>query len=83
MDSLTYSYWSTGSIAYDIADVGNPVLFAALRSEKFKPREFNGVNLPSANIGAHVVNEETWRFIDDVFLTLNLKWRVLPSDDME
>ena len=69
---------------YCLTAISNPVLFAMARADTFKPREFDGDSLPTANIGALRLNDDTWKGIDDLFLALNLKWRQLPGDkDME
>ena len=60
--------------------IANSVLFAVARGEKIKPREFPAAIFPTANIGALLINDDTRKYIDDLFWALNIKWRYLPSD---
>jgi hypothetical protein len=69
---------------FNLTCISQPILFAAMRSEKWKPLEFDVDRYPTADIGAHQITDDTWKSIDDVFWALNLKWRYLPTDkDME
>ena len=52
---------------YPLTCISNPVLFAVVRADKFKPVEFNRDIFPTANIGALRLNDDTWKYIDDVF----------------
>jgi hypothetical protein len=83
LDHLHYKD-TNASPVFGLACISMPVLFAVMRSDKFKPQEFNREIYPTANIGAHRINDDTWKYIDDMFWALNLKWRLLPSvKDME
>lgn len=67
-----------------VDNIANSVLFAVARAEKFKPMTFDRKKMPTANMGALIVGDDTWAYIDDLFWALNLKWRYLPSNnDME
>jgi hypothetical protein len=69
---------------FNLTCIAQPILFSVMRSEKWKPLEFDVDIYPTADIGAHQITDDTWRFIDDAFWALNLKWRYLPTEkDME
>jgi hypothetical protein len=83
LDHASYTHLDNDPL-FNLTCIASPVLFAVMRSEKLKPVEFDGNRCPTAGIGAHQINDDTWKYVDDIFWALNLKWRYLPTDrDME
>lgn len=59
------------------------VLFSTIVGEKIQPKEYYP-NVPLANIGAFQINEDTFKYIEDIFFALSLNWNYLPTpEDLE
>jgi predicted O-methyltransferase YrrM len=56
----------------------NGTLFAVLRADKFYP---DNDSKPIANIGAFKLNDDTFKYVNDIFLALNLSWTYKPNQN--
>lgn len=59
--------------------IGTNVLFATVAAEKYLNRDKNNL-AEASNIGAFRINEDTKKYIENVFLALLLNWSYMPGD---
>ena len=69
-----------GILEHHPRSYSNAVLFSAVTAEKFLNFDEQGF-FRYPNIGAFKVNEQTAENIDNVFLSLILRWKYLPPDE--
>lgn len=59
--------------------IGTNVLFATVAAEKYLNKDKNNL-AEASNIGAFRINEDTKKYIENVFLALLLNWSYMPGD---
>ncbi len=54
-------------------------LFSVIKAEKLLPKTWKW--LPYPNIGALQINEQTLKYIDDIFFALSINWVYMPTEE--